>query len=116
LYQFCLSISTSLNIFYFVFRFQVCVVSGRQYTYSQLRDSSAAFAVRLQTKFKLGKGDVLAVCLPNVPEYPGVVLGAMEAGLTTTTVNPIYTAGKCKFILRHNIHSFCKNILDKIVF
>jgi len=90
----------------------VCVVSGRQYTYSQLRDSSAAFAVRLQTKFKLGKGDVLAVCLPNVPEYPGVVLGAMEAGLTTTTVNPIYTAEE---IGRQLVFSDAKFIVGTIM-
>uniref|UniRef100_A0A1A9W8T0 Luciferin 4-monooxygenase n=1 Tax=Glossina brevipalpis TaxID=37001 RepID=A0A1A9W8T0_9MUSC len=68
------------------------IVSGRQYTFSELRDSSAALAVRLQTKFKLLKSDVLAICLPNLPEYPGAVLGAIEAGLTVTTVNPLYTA------------------------
>lgn len=70
----------------------VDVITGRQYTFAEVRDSSAALAVRLQTKFKLGKGDVLAICLPNLPEYPGAVLGAIEAGLTVTTVNPIYTA------------------------
>ncbi|XP_039959860.1 uncharacterized protein LOC126759021 [Bactrocera neohumeralis] len=70
----------------------ICVVSGRQYTYAQLRDSSAAFAVRLQTKFKLGQGDIIAICLPNLPEYPIATLGAIEAGLTVTTVNPLYTA------------------------
>ncbi|XP_037812191.1 probable 4-coumarate--CoA ligase 3 [Lucilia sericata] len=70
----------------------VDVITGRQYTYAELRDSSAALAVRFQTKFKLVQGDVVAVCLPNLPEYPGAVLGAIEAGLTVTTVNPIYTA------------------------
>lgn len=79
------------------FLFQVDVITGRQYTYAELRDSSAALAVRFQTKFKLGKGDVVAICLPNLPEYPGAVLGAIEAGLTVTTVNPIYTAGKRNF-------------------
>lgn len=58
---------------------------------------SAALAVRLQSKFKLQKGDVIAIVLPNVPEYAVIVLGAMEAGLTITTVNPIYTAGKRYF-------------------
>ena len=81
---------------------QVDVITGRQYTYAELRDSSAALAVRLQTKFKLGKGDVLAICLPNLPEYPGAVLGAIEAGLTVTTVNPIYTAGKCCYFILKN--------------
>lgn len=72
----------------------MCIVSGRQYTYAQLRDNSAAFALRLQTKFKLGQGDTIAICLPNLPEYPIATLGAIEAGLTVTTVNPIYTAGE----------------------
>ncbi|BFG02828.1 probable 4-coumarate--CoA ligase 3 [Drosophila madeirensis] len=70
----------------------VCVVTDRQYTFAQMRDASAAFAVRLQTKFKLRKPDVVAICLPNMPEYPIATLGAIEAGLTVTTVNPIYTA------------------------
>ncbi|EDW06797.2 LOW QUALITY PROTEIN: uncharacterized protein Dmoj_GI15371 [Drosophila mojavensis] len=69
----------------------VCVITDRQYTYAQLRDASAAFAVRLQTKFKLFKPDILAICLPNMPEYPIAALGAIEAGLAVTTINPIYT-------------------------
>lgn len=74
--------------------FQVCGITDRSYTYAQLRDHSAAFAVRLQQKLHLGHKDVLAVCLPNVPEYPIAILGAMEAGLQVTTVNPVYTPGK----------------------
>ncbi|KAH8384991.1 hypothetical protein KR093_004755 [Drosophila rubida] len=69
----------------------VCVITDRQYTFAQLRDASAAFAVRLQTKFKLAKPDVLAICLPNLPEYPIACLGGIEAGLAVTTINPIYT-------------------------
>ncbi|KAH8272304.1 hypothetical protein KR018_001562 [Drosophila ironensis] len=70
----------------------VCVITDRQYTFAQMRDASAAFAVRLQTQFKLFKPDVVAICLPNLPEYPIASLGAIEAGVTVTTVNPIYTA------------------------
>lgn len=70
----------------------VCVETGRQYTYAKLRDCSAAFAIQLQKKFKLSPHDVIAVCLPNLPEYPIATLGAIEAGLTMTTVNPLYTA------------------------
>jgi len=36
-------------------------------------------------------GQVLAVLLPNIPEFAVTALGAIEAGLTVTTVNPIYT-------------------------
>lgn len=70
----------------------VCVVTGRQYTFAKLRDCSAAFAIQLQKKFKLDSRDVIAVCLPNIPEYPIAALGAFEAGLIVTTVNPLYTA------------------------
>jgi acyl-CoA synthetase (AMP-forming)/AMP-acid ligase II len=64
-----------------------------------MRDNSAALAVRLQTKFKLNFKDCIAVCLPNIPEFPIAVLGAIEAGLLVTTVNPIYTAGMNHILL-----------------
>lgn len=70
----------------------VCVVTGRKYTYSQLRDASGALAIRLQKNFNLQPRDVIAICLPNFPEYPIAIFGSLEAGLTITLVNPIYTA------------------------
>lgn len=70
----------------------VCGVTGRSYTYGQLRDRCAALAIRLQQKCKLECGDTLAICLPNLPEFPVVTFGAIEAGLAVTTINPIYTA------------------------
>lgn len=72
---------------------QVCGITGRKYTYAQLRDQSAALAVRLQTKLKLKNGETIAICLPNIPEYPIALLGAIEAGLAVTTINPLYTSG-----------------------
>lgn len=84
------------------FALQVCVITDRQYTFAQLRDASAAFAVRLQTKFKLAKPDVLAICLPNLPEYPIATLGAIEAGLAVTTINPIYTPGETFQCIRNS--------------
>lgn len=71
----------------------MCGETGRKYTYSQLRDHSAAVAFRLQTKFNLKRGDVVAICLPNVPEFAIALLGVLEAGLVITTLNPIYTEG-----------------------
>jgi acyl-CoA synthetase (AMP-forming)/AMP-acid ligase II len=38
-------------------------------------------------------GDMLAVALYNCPEFHLVVLGAIEAGMVVTTVNPDYTPG-----------------------
>lgn len=72
---------------------QVDGVEGRKLTYGQLRDGSRTLAVRLQKNFNLKFGDTIAVCLSNSIEFPIVTLGALEASLVVTTVNPIYTAG-----------------------
>lgn len=71
----------------------VCGVTGRQYSYSELRDHSSAVAHRLQKHFNLSTGDVVAISMPNVPEFAIVALGALEAGLTITTINPNFTPG-----------------------
>ena len=68
-------------------------IDGRKYTYGQLRDHSRALAIRLQKNLNLMKGDVVAVCVLNSIEFPVITLGAIEASLTVTTVNPAYTAG-----------------------
>ena len=39
-------------------------------------------------------GDVVAVILPNMPEYAFVMLGSSEAALRVTTLNPTYTPSK----------------------
>lgn len=44
-----------------------CSVTGRKYTYAKLRDHCAAFAVRLRTWFGLKDGDIVGICLPNIP-------------------------------------------------
>ena len=69
-------------------------MTDRKYTFAELRDRCGALAVRLQTQFKLQQNDVVAVCLPNVPEFPIATLGSVEAGLIVTSVNPTYTAGE----------------------
>ncbi|KAL7033262.1 hypothetical protein ACKWTF_007522 [Chironomus riparius] len=66
-------------------------MSERSITYGQLRDQTRALAVRLQKNFNLKIGDTIAVCLPNSIEFPTIVLAGNEAGVTVTTVNPIYT-------------------------
>lgn len=77
----------------FSIHFQKCGETGRQYTYAQLRDHTLALAVRLQTQFGLKQGDVIAICLPNIPEFAIAALATIEAGIIATSVNPIYTSG-----------------------
>jgi acyl-CoA synthetase (AMP-forming)/AMP-acid ligase II len=38
--------------------------------------------------------------MPNTAEWPIIFLGALEAGLTVSTANPQYTAGKYTDIAR----------------
>ncbi|KAG6459991.1 4-coumarate--CoA ligase 1 [Manduca sexta] len=70
----------------------VCATTGRGYTYEQGFKLSNTFAANLRKKFKIRDGDVVAVMLPNIPDFPLVTMGIMEAGGTVTTINPIYTA------------------------
>lgn len=63
--------------------------TGRTYTYEQLADRTARVAGGLAST-GFGPGSVLAVMLPNLPEYFIVFHGAAMAGGTVTTINPTY--------------------------
>ena len=42
----------------------------------------------------LGHGDVVAIYMPNLPEYAVIFHGVMRANATNTTANPLYTEGE----------------------
>ena len=65
--------------------------SGRSMTFAQLGDAIRRFAGGLAAR-GFGKGDVLAIVSPNIPEYAVVFHGTCLAGGTVTTVNPTYGA------------------------
>jgi acyl-CoA synthetase (AMP-forming)/AMP-acid ligase II len=73
--------------------------SDRTYTFSQLSEMIHRFAGGLQAR-GFGKGDVLALMAPNVPEYAIVFHGVAVAGGTVTTVNPTYGAEEVRFQLQ----------------
>lgn len=66
--------------------------TGRSYTFEQIRVKSRNLSKSLRTKFQLNDGDVVALLLPNVPEFVICLLGSMEARMVITTMNPMYTA------------------------
>ncbi len=72
--------------------------SGRALTYAQLADAVKRFAGGLKAR-GFGKGDTLAILLPNVPEYAVAWHGTAWAGGTVTTVNPVYNADE----IRHQL-------------
>ncbi|HJN44193.1 MAG TPA: 4-coumarate--CoA ligase family protein [Vicinamibacterales bacterium] len=69
--------------------------TGRTITYGQLVAAVRATAAGLAAR-GFGKGDVLAIYSPNVPEYAVAFFGVATAGGANTTVNPLYTADELK--------------------
>uniref|UniRef100_UPI003567BF11 AMP-binding protein n=1 Tax=Pontibacterium sp. TaxID=2036026 RepID=UPI003567BF11 len=65
---------------------------GRTLSFQELDELADAFAVYLQSYTDLEPGDRIAVQLPNIVQYPVVLLGAMRAGLVVVNTNPLYTA------------------------
>ncbi|EDO46794.1 predicted protein [Nematostella vectensis] len=73
--------------------------SGRSYTYNKLTEmikkcGSALIRQGLQTK------DMVAVLLPNMPEYPIVFYGVTSVGGIVTTINPAYTTDEIIYQLK----------------
>jgi acyl-CoA synthetase (AMP-forming)/AMP-acid ligase II len=73
--------------------------SGRVLTYRQLSDGVARAAAGLEHR-GFGKGDVLAIYCPNLPEYAIVFLAVASLGAVNTTINPLYTVDELRTQLR----------------
>ncbi|MBB6248605.1 long-chain-fatty-acid--CoA ligase [Rhodanobacter sp. A1T4] len=72
---------------------------GKTLSYREIDESSRQFAGYLTGVLKLGKGDRIAIMLPNVLQYPIALFGALRAGLVVVNTNPMYTARE----LRHQL-------------
>jgi acyl-CoA synthetase (AMP-forming)/AMP-acid ligase II len=73
--------------------------SGRAISYGSLADRVRGLAAGLAAR-GIGKGDVVAIYMPNLPEYALVFHGVCLAGAVNTTINPLYKAGELAFQLR----------------
>src|SRR3984893_12031665 len=73
--------------------------SGRSYTYAELASNATKLGAGLHAR-GFGKGDVMAILAPNLPEYPLAFLGVAAVGGINTTLNPLYTADEIAFQLR----------------
>jgi acyl-CoA synthetase (AMP-forming)/AMP-acid ligase II len=65
--------------------------TGRTLTFRQWIDHTRRAAAGLQ-ELGLGKGDVMAIFSPNLPEYAVAFHAVSLAGGIVTTANPLYTA------------------------
>lgn len=59
-------------------------------SFAQIDIASQRFAAFLQAQ-GFNKGDRVAVQLPNILQYPVVILGCIRAGIILVNVNPLYT-------------------------
>jgi long-chain acyl-CoA synthetase len=74
------------------------VLMDHAVTYREVDRMAATFAAWLQSQ-GFRRGERIALMLPNVPQYPVAMLGALRAGLVVVNTNPLYTADE----LRHQL-------------
>jgi long-chain acyl-CoA synthetase len=75
------------------------VCMDKALTYDELDDMSRALGAWLQGK-GLQKGARVAIMMPNVLQYPVVIVGILRAGYTVVNTNPLYTARELEFQLK----------------
>ena len=73
---------------------------GKGMTYGELERLSRAFAAYLQGELKLAPGTRVALMMPNCLQYPIAVLGALRAGCTVVSCNPLYTSRELEHQLK----------------
>lgn len=69
---------------------------GSTISYTQLWALSARYANFFRQHWLLKPGDRIALMLPNVLQYPLLLLAALRAGLVVVNVNPLYTPRELK--------------------
>ncbi len=72
---------------------------GKSLSFSDLDLMSSNFGAYLQSK-GLKKGARVAIMMPNVLQYPVVMMATLRAGYTVVNVNPLYTARELEHQLK----------------
>ena len=73
-------------------------LSGASISFADLRDQIRSVAAGLSRR--VGKGDIVAILAPNVPEYAVVFHAVVRLGAILTTISPAYTTPEVAFQLR----------------
>ncbi|KAK9738559.1 AMP-binding enzyme [Popillia japonica] len=73
-----------------------CGITQRKYTFDEILLKSANLNKNLRKKLKPQRGDTIAFLLPNMPEIPITVVGALLAALKITTISILYTKDEIK--------------------
>jgi long-chain acyl-CoA synthetase len=64
---------------------------GNRISYVELELAADRFARALRS-MGVGHGDRVAICLPNLPQFPIAFYGVLKAGAVAIPTNPLYTA------------------------
>ena len=67
-------------------------------TFRQIMDHANRVANALKER-GLGRGDVVAVCMPNTPQYVVSILGSLKAGCAVSGLSPLLTADEMAYQL-----------------
>ena len=76
-------------------------VTGREYSYNELHESVVNFSSGLN-RLGFEKGDVLALCALNCPQYATIFFGVLASGGVVTTCNPAYTAEELAYQFKNS--------------
>lgn len=72
---------------------------GTRLSYAQLSSLAERFA-RALVKLGVRRGDRVAICLPNCPQFPIAFYGALKAGAVVVPTNPLYTPPELEHQMR----------------
>ncbi|MHA2193156.1 MAG: AMP-binding protein, partial [Candidatus Thorarchaeota archaeon] len=75
------------------------IYDGISHSFAEVKDHADRIANFLSSK-GIGKGDKVAIFMPNVPMYPPVFFGILKTGATTVTCNPSYKMNELNFQLK----------------
>ncbi|MDS4069099.1 MAG: long-chain-fatty-acid--CoA ligase, partial [Candidatus Competibacter sp.] len=91
--------------------------------YREIDRLSRDFGAYLQQALGLGKGERVAIMMPNVLQYPVALFGILRAGLIVVNVNPLYTprelehqlidSGASAIVIVENFARTLQEVLDK---
>ncbi|KAK7081080.1 hypothetical protein SK128_022643 [Halocaridina rubra] len=75
-----------------------CGFTGVSYTFGDLLDAMQRFGGFLQRN-DIGRGDIVAIFMPNSVHYPWVFIGIMMSGAAFTGINAAFTANELRYQL-----------------
>lgn len=75
------------------------IFNGATKTYAQVKNTADRIANFLAAK-GIGKGDKVAIFLPNIPHFPEILFGILKAGAVAVNCNPVYTPPELNYQLK----------------